>query len=190
MRLLPLLLVAGLAIGCSSGDSDSSEAVRSASVPASPTTSTSSSAAASLNAAEWTEHWDCGHSFTAANPAGTQQLVIEPEAGAAVANPSTVELPSPEWRAYVQLGDHFGTRWFTEDHACTDVGGGQGPEPRIDEEWEVIGGTLIIEPEPLVDFPGTANLTAEGLVVEMPDGEQVTLDPIRVVSECWGCFAG
>jgi hypothetical protein len=188
MKLLPLLLVAALAIGCTSEDSDSPEAVRTAS--SADSTTTSAGGTTILNPAAWTEHWDCGHSFTAADPEGTQQLVVEPQAGAAVANPSTVELPSPEWRAYVQLGENFGTWWFTEDHACTDVGGGQGPEPRIDEEWEVVGGTLTIEPEPLVEFPGTANLTAEGLVVETPDGDQVTLDPISVVSECWGCFAG
>jgi hypothetical protein len=188
MKLLLLLLVAALAIGCTSEDSDSPEAVRTAS--SADSTTTSARGTTILNPAAWTEHWDCGHSFTAADPEGTQQLVVEPQAGAAVANPSTVELPSPEWRASVQLGENFGTWWFTEDHACTDVGGGQGPEPRIDEEWEVVGGTLTIEPEPLVEFPGTANLTAEGLVVETPDGDQVTLDPISVVSECWGCFAG
>ena len=64
------------------------------------------------------------------------------------------------------------------------------PEPQIDGEWEVVGGTLIIEPEPLVEFPGTTNLIADGLVVETAEGEPVTLDPISVVSECWGCFAG
>ena len=99
-------------------------------------------------------------------------------------------MPSSEWRAYVQLGENFGARWFTDDHACRDDGGGQGPEPQVDEEWEVVGGTLTIEPEPLVEFPGTANLIADGLVVETAEGEPVTLDPISVVSECWGCFAG
>lgn len=190
MRLLPILLLAGFVVGCVNEGAVGPEAVRTAGAAGSTTTSTPAGASAVLRPAEWTEHWDCGHRFTAANAEGTQQLVVEPGAAAAVAEPSTVALPSPLWRAYVQIGEHFGARGFTEGHACTDLGRVEDPEPRIDEEWQVIDGTLIVEPEPLEGFPGTAGLTANGLVVELPDGATVTLDRIQVVSNCWGCAAG
>lgn len=59
----------------------------------------------------------------------------------------------------------------------------------------MVSGTLTIEVDPSggpagVTGSGSAELHAEGLVVRTPDGEEATLEPIRVISECWGCFAG
>jgi hypothetical protein len=143
-----------------------------------------------VDSAEWTEHWDCGYDFEASNTDGTQRLVIRSlDRSAAVAG--TVELPSLDWSVAVELGEHFGARGWSEDHACTDLPDADDPEERVDETWEVVEGTLTIgPPEPIVEWPGTARVSAEGLVAETPDGERVPLDPITVRSDCWGCFAG
>jgi hypothetical protein len=146
-----------------------------------------------VDSAEWTEHWDCGFSFEASNTEGTQRLVIRPLAGggSTASAAGTVELPSPDWIVAVELGEHFGAGGWSEDHACTDLPDADDPEERVDETWEVVEGSLTIgPPEPIVEWPGTARVTAEGLVAETPDGELVSLDTITVRSDCWGCFAG
>ncbi len=66
----------------------------------------------------------------------------------------------------------------------------EDPAPRIDEEWEVVAGAQRIEPDPLVDRPASARLFADCLVVEQPDGEQIPLPDVEIISECWGCYAG
>ena len=145
-----------------------------------------------VDSAEWTEHWDCGYGFEASNTEGTQRLVIRPVGrGVPVPQAGSVELPSPDWSVAVELGEHFGARGYTEDHACTDLVDAEAPEERVDEAWEVVEGTLTVgPPEEIVEWPGTARVAAAGLVAETPDGERVPLGPITVRSECWGCFAG
>lgn len=145
----------------------------------------------SVDAATWTEHWDCGYGFTAANPEGTERLVIRPRFGGLAPEARVVELPSHDWEVVVELGDHFGARGFTEDHACTDLVDASLPEERVDERWEVVDGTLIIgPPDEIIEWPGTARVAAEDLVAEMPDGELVSLGTVNTRSDCWGCFAG
>jgi hypothetical protein len=100
-------------------------------------------------------------------------------------------MPSPDWIVHGELGEHIGARSYTEEHACTDVIDGSLPEERVDEAREAVAGTLTIgPPEDIIEWPSTARVRAEGLVVETPDGKQVTLDPITVRSKCWGCFPG
>lgn len=58
--------------------------------------------------------------------------------------------------------------------------------PVVDEVSEIVDGSITISGDPLAN-----ELQAEmsGILLER-NGVRVSLDPVKVTNNCWGCFAG
>lgn len=136
---------------------------------------------------ELSEHFPCAYGFHASNPEQTVGLRVD-FSGEPGALPAVIELPEPSWEAVVVLGEELYANW------CNDVIDPSQPQPRIDETWTIVAGTIeFVGAPPVAGEPGvssavTARLT--GLVAERPDGSRVELRDLELTNEAWGMFAG
>jgi hypothetical protein len=99
----------------------------------------------------------------------------------------STSLPDDEWDARVVVGEHLFENW------CDDVVSGDDPEPRTDETWPIVAGTIAfggsVDTLPPADgAPVVAHLS--GLVAERPDGTRVPIEDLDVRNTVWGGAAG
>ena len=135
---------------------------------------------------ELSESFGCAYGFHASNPEQTVGLRVD-FSGTPTTFPAVIELPDPSWEAVVVLGEELYANW------CNDVIDMSQPQPRIDETWTIVGGTIeFVGDPPEVDPAGTGPVTARlvGLVAERPDGSRVPLRDLEVTNDSWGMFAG
>lgn len=136
---------------------------------------------------ELSESFPCAYGFHASNPEQTVGLRAD-FTGEPGPFPAVVELPDPSWDAMVVLGVELYANW------CNDVIDPSQPQPRIDETWVIVAGTVeFVGEPPVAGEPGVSErVTARlsGLVAERPDGSRVALRDLEVTNEVWGMFAG
>ncbi len=137
---------------------------------------------------ELSEHFGCGHGFHASNPEQTVALRIDVAELTPTAFPAVIQLPDPGWVAAVHLGEELYANW------CNDVIDSSQPQPRIDESWTIVAGTMefVGEPPNADTTSGIRSVTVRltGLVAERPDGSRVELRDLEVTNDSWGMFAG
>ena len=130
-----------------------------------------------------TETYGCGHGFWVGNPAQTTALRFQymGEDGRA----SDADLPSPTWTVEMIDGQNLYANW------CDDVIEPGEPEPLVVRRLTVVAGSLTVIGDPPALFDGgELTLRAEGLTVEIPDGEAVELGDITIDNPTYGLFAG
>jgi hypothetical protein len=134
------------------------------------------------------ESFGCGYGFHVGNPEQTVGLRVDVSGDRSAALPPVITLPDPGWEAVVVVGEELYANW------CNDVIDPSQPQPRIDETWAIVAGTIeLVGDPPSVDpqaaaRPVTARLA--GLVAERPDGRRVALADLEVTNDSWGMFAG
>ena len=132
--------------------------------------------------ADLTEHWPCGIGFAASNSDQTVALFVysnnnEPH--------PPIRFPDSTWDARLVLGQDL-----LANH-CDDVIEPGEPEPVIEEEWVINGGTLEFED------PGTELCAAPGPVTGSftaltgkNNAGTLEIGDLEVVNDSYGCFAG
>ena len=145
------------------------------------------SAPESVDAADLTEHWGCGHGFHASNVDQTVALHVIPTA---VADPDRGPLPdavvpSGAYTVEVNIGLDLFANW------CDDVIEPEEPTPLVVEDWPAVGGQIGVVNQPSGGCTGQpVTIAITGLVVERPDGQTVEVGDVTITNDAWGCFAG
>ena len=127
--------------------------------------------------------YPCGYGFWLGSPDDDVAVHLSADHALAAADdlPATATLPDPAWTGTVQVGRNLHANW------CNDVF--VPPEPRIDEEWEIVAGTVTVEPSTGDCQDGRLG-RVDDLVARRPDGDEVALGGRDVANGGWGCFAG
>jgi hypothetical protein len=126
-----------------------------------------------------TDEYGCGYGFAVATPDQTASLVVG-FAGFGEGIPSgTYDLVDAEYGA-IRFGTDLMANW------CDDVVEPDEPEPVIDEEWELVGGTVEIT----LTSDHTATGVLRDVVARTPDGREIRLGGATVANDTWGFFAG
>ena len=173
-------------VGC--GDDDVSVGTEGATsttpAPSIPTTTESPV----TDRVELSESFGCAYGFHASNHEQTVGVRIDFSGETPATFPAVITLPDPGWEAVVVVGEALYANW------CNDVIDMSQPQPRIDESWTIVAGTIeFVGDPPVADFQASAGpVTARlvGLVAERPDGSRVELQDLEVTNESWGMFAG
>ena len=150
-----------------------------------PTTGTSQAPLTQqIGRAQLTEAWGCGTGFAISDADQTVGVVLTWEGSGAP--PAQVQLPDPSWSAEVWVGTDLFASW------CDDVLEPGEPTPRVDQRFDVTGGTLTIaDPPPgAAACPSTVTAVARRLEVVLPDGSTTTFPELTITNDAWGCYAG
>lgn len=130
-----------------------------------------------------TQEWGCGFGFWLSN--ADQSVALRLAYTGEGSPPATTQLPSPLWEARLIIGTDLYANW------CDDVI--EADEPTPVEHWvlPVVGGRIDVEGEAPEPFSGgELTFTADALVVELPDGTQVTWGDVAGRNSSWGFMAG
>jgi hypothetical protein len=130
-----------------------------------------------------TQEWGCGFGFWLSN--ADQSVALRLAYTGEGSPPATTQLPSPLWEARLIIGTDLYANW------CDDVI--EADEPTPVEHWvlPVVGGRIDVEGEAPEPFSGgELTFTADALVVELPDGAQVTWGDVAGRNSSWGFMAG
>lgn len=107
----------------------------------------------------------------------------EPIAAAAGVDTSTsYVLPDPAVELTLSVGQRV------SDVSCDDVAENGGPQ--IDEEWVAVSGDAALAIHHPADLDPQADVTLTGVVLESPDGEQITVESFSWEDITVGWFAG
>jgi hypothetical protein len=143
--------------------------------------------AQALDEAALSESWGCGRGFHLSNPDQTVALMLDLIDPTWTEGPAQVTtLPDGGWEARVLLGADLFSNW------CDDVVDASDPEPRVDQTWRIVAGTITFEDD-VATLPiscGPVRARIEGLQVEGPDGAQVTIADRDIENDCWAGAAG
>lgn len=183
-----LATVAVLASSCSSIESTAVDA-GAGGVTTSSNAEPEAPARPTVTEATFTDDWPCGYGFWASDSAQTVSLRIEftdYEAARAGDLPSPAPIDGDGWTASVLVGADLMANW------CDDVMEEGEPEPRVDETWDVVGGSIEVEGPPTDGGCGQPiRAVVSDLVIQPPSGDELRFTaPLELENEAWGCFAG
>lgn len=140
-----------------------------------------------VGAERFTVDHGCGFGFAKGSDEQDLGLIIFFTGPYTPAGPDLSEpivLPDGQWSAEVQAGADLFADW------CDDAIEEDDPIPRIDRTWTVIEGTITVTAiEPAADVARVEAKLA-GAVLESTDGERLELEPVVLVNDLWGFFAG
>lgn len=123
------------------------------------------------------DEYPCGFGFAAASPDESVSFQIH-------FSPSDEPLTGTHDLADARIAEtRFGADLM--ENWCDDAIEPDEPEPRVDERWTIIGGTVSIEIEGELatgDFQDIVALT--------PDGREYPLGNVTIENVAWGFFAG
>lgn len=134
---------------------------------------------------ELTDDHPCGLGFQTASADQRYALLLWPADASTPPPGGSVELPSPDWNAELQVGEDLMANW------CDDVLEPGEPTPHVTATWPVTAGTLTFAPPPSPGCGGdavTARIT--GLEITAPDGETIALPDRFITNDAYGCVAG
>lgn len=130
---------------------------------------------ATVDLAELTVGWPCGHGFELSHPDGTATLVLEWVRPGTRQPQAMVAFPDRRWEGRLYLGEGLGA-----------VSCSPGTEPPgVVETWEVVAGVIRFG-DPGGSLEGQVTAELNGITVAAPDGTKLELPNQTVVNQGWG----
>lgn len=141
--------------------------------------------AALVAGADFTESFACGRGWAASTADQRVALYIYQQSETPLAAGDVVELPSPDWRTRVVVGE------FLFANHCDDVFEDWEPSPVIAADWMIDAGVLhVLDDTPLGTDSATVRARLEGAVVATPSGRTVPLSTVDLSNRSFNFFAG
>lgn len=150
-----------------------------------PTPDEAAQMVAGLTTDSFLTDWGCGYGFVSSTGDEFVSIRIWFEGGEPPSG-GEVTLPADGWRAFVEVGDFQFSNWcddIIEWFEPTDLG-------EVNQRFEIVAGRFTMPDNDATTWcTGPAGIEVDGLVVDTPAG-QLAFDPIRIVNDHFGCFAG
>lgn len=148
-----------------------------------PTPEDAATLVAELGGAALTVDWPCGYGFATSSPDERIGLTITPNTEPPSAG--AVSLPDERFDAVVTVGSNL----FANN--CDDVVEWFEPNREEAARFEIVSGEFTYPGagDGMCSGGGPSVITVTDLVVALPTGD-IALDPIEIVNDAPGCFAG
>lgn len=138
-----------------------------------------------VDGAGFTVPWSCGRGWAVSTPDERVAIYIYQRGEDRLAAGATIELPDPDWRARLVVGE------FLFSNHCDDVFESWEPSPVVAAEWMLDAGVIeVLDDFPSGMDPGSVRARLDGGVVVTDSGRRIPLPTIELINRGFNFFAG